>query len=54
MEGPQNKAGYTGVPGSAGLNGILVRRTTEARFVISVDLIRRAIELNQADLMMAP
>ena len=36
------------------LTGILVRRKTGARFVIFVNLIRRAIELDQADLMMTP
>ena len=37
----------------AGLTGILVRRKAGARFVVSVDLIRRsvAIELDEADLM---
>lgn len=36
----------------AGLTGILVRRKTGARFVVSVDLIRRsvAVELDEADL----
>jgi transcription antitermination factor NusG len=37
----------------AGLTGILVRRKSGARFVVSVDLIRRsvAVELDEADLV---
>jgi hypothetical protein len=37
----------------AGLTGILLRRKSGARFVVSVDLIQRsvAVELSEADLM---
>jgi transcription antitermination factor NusG len=39
----------------AGLTGILVRRKSRARFVVSVDLIQRsvAVELDEADLVAA-
>ena len=37
----------------AGLTGVLVRRKSRARFVVSVDLIQRswAVEVDEADLV---